>query len=137
MIPSHFENAYGFRRDSVRHDNWREAPWNVWAFRHVHEIIPTARIPATPGLAEEPKVNADALTEHALVVRGEHHTIASILQRTSTDALTVMRAGRFVADFHAQNFTLHSRHILFSASKSVAGLLAGMLVGDEIGRAHV
>ena len=132
MIPSHFENAYGFRRDSVRHDNWREAPWNVWAFRHVHEIIPTARIPATPGLAEEPKVNADALTEHVLVVRGEHHTIASILQRTSTDALTVMRAGRFVADFHAPNFTLQSRHILFSASKSVAGLLAGMLVGDAL-----
>lgn len=54
MIPARFESDYGFRRDSVRHENWRDAPWNVWAFRHVHELIPSARIAATPGLAEPP-----------------------------------------------------------------------------------
>ncbi|MGF6771065.1 CubicO group peptidase (beta-lactamase class C family) [Paraburkholderia sp. GAS199] len=132
MIPSRFEHDYGFRRDSVRHDNWRDAPWNVWAFRHVHEIIPTARIAATPGLAEAPLANADALTAHEFVVHGERRTIASALGQTSTDAIAVMRGGRFVADFHAPNFTLQSRHILFSASKSVAGLLAGMLYGDGL-----
>ncbi|NYH20016.1 serine hydrolase domain-containing protein [Paraburkholderia bryophila] len=132
MISSSFENDYGFRRDSVRHGNWREAPWNVWAFRHVHELIPTARIAATPGLAEEPKLDADALNAHELTHDGERRTVASILRQTSTDALTVMRGGRFVAEFHAPHFTLQSRHILFSASKSVAGLLAGMLVGDGL-----
>ncbi|MFM0644192.1 serine hydrolase [Paraburkholderia bryophila] len=132
MISSSFENDYGFRRDSVRHGNWREAPWNVWAFRHVHELIPTARIVATPGLAEEPKLDADALSAHELMHDGERRTVASILRQTSTDALTVMRAGKFVAEFHGPHFTLQSRHILFSASKSVAGLLAGMLVGDGL-----
>ncbi|WCM21731.1 beta-lactamase family protein [Paraburkholderia bryophila] len=132
MISSSFETDYGFRRDSVRHGNWRDAPWNVWAFRHVHELIPTARIAATPGLAEEPKVDADALSAHELMHDGERRTVASILRQTSTDALTVMRAGKFVADYHAPHFTLQSRHILFSASKSVAGLLAGMLVGDGL-----
>ena len=132
MISSHFESDYGFRRDNVRHDNWREAPWNVWAFRHVHELIPTARIPAASGLAEEPKVDATALTEHEFVLDGERRTVAAILRQTSTDAVTVMRAGRFIADFHAPNFTLQTRHILFSASKSVAGLLAGILVGDGL-----
>ncbi|WP_158937903.1 serine hydrolase [Burkholderia sp. S171] len=132
MISSHFESDYGFCRDSVWHSNWREAPWNVWAFRHVHELIPTARIPATSGLAEEPKVDATALTEHEFVLDGERRTVASILRQTSTDAITVMRGGRFIADFHAPNFTLQSRHILFSASKSIAGLLAGMLVGDGL-----
>jgi len=132
MISSHFESDYGFRRDAVRHDNWREAPWNIWAFRHVHELIPTARIPAASGLAEEPKVDATALTEHEFVLDGERRTVAAILRQTSTDAVTVMRAGRFIADFHAPNFTLQTRHILFSASKSVAGLLAGILVGDGL-----
>ena len=132
MISSHFESDYGFRRDNVRHDNWREAPWNIWAFRHVHELIPTARIPAASGLAEEPKVDATALTEHEFVLDGERRTVAAILRQTSTDAVTVMRAGRFIADFHAPNFTLQTRHILFSASKSVAGLLAGILVGDGL-----
>lgn len=132
MISPNFESDYGFRRDSVRHDNWREAPWNVWAFRHVHELIPTARITATSGLAEEPKVDATALTEHEFVFEGERRTVASFLRQTSTDAITVMRAGRFIGDFHAPNFTLQTRHIMFSASKSVAGLLAGMLVGDGL-----
>jgi CubicO group peptidase (beta-lactamase class C family) len=132
MITSRFESDYGFRRDSVRHDNWREAPWNVWAFRHVHELIPTARIAATPGLAEEPRHDPGALMEHEVMIDGERHTVASILRRTWTDALTVMRGGHFVADFHAPHFTLQSRHILFSASKSVAGLLAGILFGDGL-----
>lgn len=132
MISSHFESDYGFRRNSVRHSNWRDAPWNVWAFRHVHELIPTARIPATSGLAEDPKVDATALTEHEFVLDGERRTVAAILRQTSTDAITVMRAGRFIADFHAPHFTLQSLHILFSASKSVAGLLAGILVGDGL-----
>ncbi|WP_186059810.1 serine hydrolase domain-containing protein [Burkholderia gladioli] len=132
MIPSRFESDYGFRRDSVRHENWRDAPWNVWAFRHVHELIPSARIAATPGLAEPPLVDAEALTRHELEIGGERRTVASILRETWTDAITVMRGGRIVADFHAPNFTLQSRHILFSASKSVAGLLAGMLYGDGL-----
>ncbi|WP_186087940.1 serine hydrolase domain-containing protein [Burkholderia gladioli] len=132
MIPARFESDYGFRRDSVRHENWRDAPWNVWAFRHVHELIPSARIAATPGLAEPPLVDAEALTRHELEIGGERRTVASILRETWTDAITVMRGGRIVADFHAPNFTLQSRHILFSASKSVAGLLAGMLCGDGL-----
>ncbi|MBU9681773.1 beta-lactamase family protein [Burkholderia gladioli] len=132
MIPARFESDYGFRRDSVRHENWRDAPWNVWAFRHVHELIPSARIAATPGLAEPPLVDAEALTRHELEIGGERRTVASILRETWTDAITVMRGGRIVADFHAPNFTLQSRHILFSASKSVAGLLAGMLYGDGL-----
>ncbi|WP_186231194.1 serine hydrolase domain-containing protein [Burkholderia gladioli] len=132
MIPSRFESDYGFRRDSVRHENWRDAPWNVWAFRHVHELIPSARIAATPGLAEPPLVDAEALTRHELEIGGERRTVASILRETWTDAITVMRGGRIVADFHAPNFTLQSRHILFSASKSVAGLLAGILYGDGL-----
>lgn len=132
MIPARFESDYGFRRDSVRHENWRDAPWNVWAFRHVHELIPSARIAATPGLAEPPLVDAEALTRHELEIGGERRTVASILRETWTDAITVMRGGRIVADFHAPNFALQSRHILFSASKSVAGLLAGMLYGDGL-----
>lgn len=132
MLSSRFEKEYGFRRDRVRHDNWRDAPWNVWAFRHVHEIIPTARIAATPGLAEEPMVGADELIRYGFVANGERRTAASVLQQTSTDAIAVMRGGRFVADWHAPGFTLQSRHILFSASKSVAGLLAGVLSGDGL-----
>lgn len=132
MPSSAFEADYGFSRGDVRLDNWRQAPWNVWAFRHVSELIPTARIAATPGLAEDAPVSAEALVREQVPVDGENTTIADMFRRTSTDALVVMKSGRIVADYHAPNFTLQSRHILFSTSKSVTAIVAGILQGDGL-----
>lgn len=129
---SAFENNYGFPRSDVRLSNWRQAPWNVWSFRHVSELIPTARIAATPGLVDEPFVDTGDLLDQVFAVDREKATVADILRRTSTDALVVMKSGRIVADFHAPGFTLQSRHILFSASKSVTAIVAGILHGDGV-----
>lgn len=132
MLSSSFEIDYGFPRGAVRLGNWRQAPWNVWAFRYVSELIPTARIAATPGLTEDAPAGAEDLVRQKVVVGGEQSTIADILQRTSTDALVVLKSGRIVADVHARNFTMQSRHILFSASKSVTAIVAGSLQGDGV-----
>ncbi|KAA0076549.1 serine hydrolase [Tardiphaga sp. P9-11] len=130
--PSAFEADYGFERSDVRLGNWRQAPWNVWAFRHVSELIPTAHIAATPGLIEDPSVDARDLIKQAFPTDGETATIKDVLRKTSTDALVVMKSGRVVADYHAPNFTERSRHILFSASKSVTSIVAGILHGDGL-----
>lgn len=132
MNTSAFKAAYGFNRDEVRLGNWRAAPWNVWAFRHVSELIPTARIAATPGLAEDPVVSAEDLLRQAFSLDGQRVTVAEILSNTSTDAMVVMKSGRIIADFHAPNFTLQSRHILFSTSKSVTSIVAGILHDDGL-----
>ena len=132
MNASAFKATYGFNRDEVRLGNWREAPWNVWAFRHVSEFIPTARIAATPGLAEEPVANADDLLRQQFTRGGTALSVADALRTTSTDAMVVMKRGRVVADFHAPQFDLQSRHILFSASKSVTSVVAGILHDDGL-----
>lgn len=132
MNASAFKATYGFNRDEVRLGNWREAPWNVWAFRHVSEFIPTARIAATPGLTEEPVANADDLLRQQFTRGGTTLSVADALRTTSTDAMVVMKRGRVVADFHAPQFDLQSRHILFSASKSVTSVVAGILHDDGL-----
>ncbi|WP_441242726.1 serine hydrolase domain-containing protein [Tardiphaga sp. 768_D3_N2_1] len=129
---SAFEAAYGFARSDVRLGNWRQAPWNVWAFRHVSELIPTALIPATPGLTEYPPVDPADLLEQTFPVGDGTASVADVLRRTSTDAVVVMKSGRIVADYHAPNFTAQSRHILFSASKSVTSVVAGILYSDGL-----
>jgi CubicO group peptidase (beta-lactamase class C family) len=132
MAPTRFETDYGFRRDSVHLGNWRSAPWNVWAFRNIPELIPTARIEAEPDSSdEEPATDAGWLGQE-VEIAGRRCSVAGILQATHTDALVVMTAGRVAAEFHAPHFTGRSRHILFSASKSVTGILAGILVGDGV-----
>jgi CubicO group peptidase (beta-lactamase class C family) len=132
MSSSAFETNYGFPRSDVRLGNWRQAPWSAWSFRHVSELIPTARITATPGLAEEPPVDAPDLLGQEFSLDGETITVADALRNTSTDALVVMKSGRVVADFYAPNFTPQSRHILFSASKSVTAIIAGILHDDGV-----
>lgn len=129
---SPFKAAYGFDRDEVRLGNWRTAPWNVWAFRNVSELIPTARIGATPGLSEEAVVDAGDLLRQQFSLDGGRVTIADTLGKTSTDAMVVMKSGRIIADFHAANFTLQNRHILFSVSKSVTSIVAGILQDDGL-----
>jgi CubicO group peptidase (beta-lactamase class C family) len=124
---SAFEVAYRFARSDVRLGNWRQAPYNVWAFRHVSELIPTALIAATPGLTEDPVVDPGDLLGLSLSADGDTMTIADALRKTSTDALVVMKSGRIIADYHAPNFTLQSRHILFSSSKSVTAVVAGIV----------
>ncbi|WP_448955940.1 serine hydrolase domain-containing protein [Labrys neptuniae] len=130
--PSAFEAAWGFGRDEVRLGNWRAAPWNVWAFRHVRELIPTAAIAATPGLEEEAAVNAEDLLRQTFVLNDRHVSVAEVVRQTFTDAMVVMKSGRVIADFHAPNFTLQSRHILFSTSKSVTSIIAGILRDDGL-----
>lgn len=131
-VPSAFEAAYGFARSDVRLDNWRLAPWNVWAFRHVSELIPTARIAAAPGLVEDAAVDPGELLHQTFAMGGDRLTIADGLRQTFTDALVVMKSGRIIADYHAPNFTLQSRHILFSSSKSVTAVVAGIVHGDGL-----
>lgn len=131
MTATSFEKEYGFPRDSVRLDNWRNAPWNVWAFRHISELIPTARIPASSPGTEE-KIDPTALISEKVTIAGESLAIRDILTQTWTDALVVMKSGRFAADYHAANFTMQSRHIMFSSSKSVTGVLAGILKGEGL-----
>jgi CubicO group peptidase (beta-lactamase class C family) len=132
MMASLFKATHGFDRDEVGLANWREAPWNVWAFRHVSEFIPTARIAAAPGLAEPPAVAADGLLRERFTLGGRDVSVAELLRTTSTDAMVVMKSGRIVADFHAPNFDLQTRHILFSASKSMTAIVAGILNDDGL-----
>jgi len=129
---SAFRAAYGFDRDEVRLGNWRAAPWNTWAFRHVSELIPTARIAAVPGLAEDPKVDASALLGETFMFHDRRISVADALKETFTDAMVVMKSGRIIGDFHAPNVTLQTRHILFSTSKSVTSIVAGILRDDGL-----
>ncbi len=51
------------------------------------------------------------------------------MKATSTDALVVMRAGRIVAEYYADPGAM-APHIVFSVSKSITGLLAGIAMDD-------
>ncbi|MHA6645538.1 serine hydrolase domain-containing protein [Mesorhizobium sp. A623] len=121
-----FEENYGFRRDAVNLANWRSSPFNRWSFQNAGELVPSARIEAM-GEAEQPaKDMSGLLTEK--IPTGE--TVAAFLARSDTDALTVMKGGKIVGDWFAPHMSPGAPHIIFSISKSLTAILAGILHGE-------
>ncbi len=105
--------------------NWRTAPFNRWAFHHVREILPSADIPNDPAAALT--VSSAAVDMSGLSLGREGPSFQMFLDETQTDALVIVHRGRVVFERYAEGVTADSPHILMSVSKSLLGLLAGIL----------
>jgi len=108
--------------------NWRTSPFNRWAFHHVREIVPSADIPNDPATALEfPSAPVDM---GGLRIDREGQRALSFdefLNETNTDGLVIVHRGQIVFERYANGMTAETPHILMSVSKSLLGLLAGVL----------
>ncbi|SDE24355.1 serine hydrolase domain-containing protein [Ruegeria marina] len=103
--------------------NWRTQPYSSWAFHHVREIVPSAEIANAP---------ADVWAlEHCAPLLSEA-VIDDILAPTLTDALVVLHKGRVAHEVYRNGMVADDPHILMSVSKSMLGLLAGILAGKGL-----
>jgi len=108
--------------------NWRTAPFNRWAFQHVREIVPSADIPRAPeriwGLPSAP---AD-LSRFSFTHDRERIDFDSFLAATETDGIVILHRGAVVAERYAHGMARQTPHILMSVSKSLLGVVAGILI---------
>ena len=106
--------------------NWRTYPYNRWAFHHVREIVASADIPNDPdSVFPLPPEPADF---DQLKVDGA--PFASVLATTETDGIVILHHGRLVFEDYANGMDAFTPHILMSVSKSLLGLIAGILIDD-------
>ncbi|MDX2156793.1 MAG: serine hydrolase [Hyphomicrobiaceae bacterium] len=113
--------------------NWRQSPFNRWGFQHVREIVPSADIANDPDdLWRLPPVQADLSRFEIDDGKGGHSDLDGFLAATATDAFVLVHRGRVVAERYANGMTPATPHILMSVSKSMLGLLAGILVGRGV-----
>src|ERR1700728_1990664 len=86
-----------FGQDSlVTLENWQRPPYNRWAFQHVRELIPSARIARGDGPAWElPRAEEDLSGIRFATSRGEL-TVGELVDRTYTDGFLVIHEGRIV-----------------------------------------
>lgn len=121
-----------FRRSEVRLGNWRSHPYSTWSFQNVAEFVPVADLPHGGG-ETEPSPGADALAELRLTSPdGRELTALEHLTVSHGDAFVAMRDGRLVAEWQAPHCDAARPHIVFSVTKSVTGLLAGIAAGDGL-----
>src|SRR3954468_9960435 len=106
------------RETQVTLANWRTAPYNRWAFHHVRELIPTVEIANDPArVTPLPAAPADLFDER-------------FLTDTDTDGIVALHRGKLVFERYFNGMTAESPHILMSVSKSLLGLVAGLMKLD-------
>ncbi len=110
--------------------NWRHRPHSAWAFQHVREILPTAPIQAT---ASQPLV-ADLQDFSKLDFQCPTGCcgLDDLLRQSYSDGLLVLHKAKIVYRWNAAHFDPGNPHIVFSISKSITAMLAGILEGQGV-----
>jgi len=111
--------------------NWRQAPFSRWAFHHVRELVPSAEIENDPGDVHDWPIDRVEIGDIPIEIDGVRPlSFDEFLVDTSTDGIVVARGGRIVFERYANGMTEMTPHILMSVSKSLLGLVAGVLVAN-------
>lgn len=124
---SEFSDVFGFERADVGLHNWREGLYNAWAFQNIGELLETAAIATgkTSSAIDEAVTNDLLTQEFALETNAE--TIECLLARSNTESFLVSKAGKLVLEWNAGHASPQKPHIVFSVSKSITALVAGIL----------
>lgn len=128
----------------VTWENWISPPYNRWAFRNLSALRPSLRVwrgdaPTSP-LVAAPRDLAGFSFDS---VAGRKVTLNEHLAASYTDAFLVMKDDRVLLESYFNGQQPHDRHIMFSCTKSLVGLVGeyllhqGILREDELTGRHV
>jgi len=111
--------------------NWREHPHSQWAFQHARQLIPSAAIEGSgqPGL---PSATGREFTRLIVDTESGGREFGELLSNSYTDGLLVLHNGKAIMEWSAEHFDARNPHIVFSVSKSITAILAGILEGAGI-----
>ncbi len=107
--------------------NWQEPPFNRWAFQHIRELIPTARISRGDGDPRPLPLAQRDLSGLRFRSGDRDLTVGEMLAETFTDGFLVLHRGRIVTEQYFNGMEPDTPHLLMSVSKSVVSSVAGVL----------
>nr|WP_230987426.1 serine hydrolase [Mycolicibacter heraklionensis] len=116
--------------DGISLDNWLSEPYSRWSFQHVEDFVPTAVISRGTGPAAVlPTTGAELASAPVTTTDGAVATVGAVMEATATDGWAVAHRGELVAEEYAGALGSHTRHLLFSVSKSMVAAVVGALHG--------
>ena len=120
---------------SIRYDDgssYRFPQWR-WSFSHWRELMPSVEIARGNGpVSLLPRAERDDLDALTFVPIGgaKPMTWAESLAANYTDGIVVLHRGRIVYERYFGALSAERPHIAFSATKSLFGTVAGMLIAE-------
>ena len=116
----------------VNLSNWRFPPFNRWGFQHVDDLVESKLILNDPNDIwefESELIEFDQLSFKDHV--GQEMSFDMFLESSYTDAFIVTQKGKIICESYNNNMEASSRHILMSVSKSVLGVITGILIDNK------
>ncbi|MBX3571238.1 MAG: serine hydrolase [Mesorhizobium sp.] len=119
-----------FSRKDITLANWREPPFHIWSFANVSEFVPTAVI--SSGTEDGGDSPGTGPLEGMMLTAPDGTRISATdhLARSHGDCFVAMRDDHILAEWNAPHGSTVRPHLIFSISKSVTGMLAGIAVGE-------
>ena len=129
-LMKNFPNSY---EGQVTLSNWRTGPFNSWAFHHVGEIVPSAPIWNDPLSIQNLRTEKIDL-KNVIIKKTSNLSIDynQFLETTHTDAIVILKSGIIIEEKYFSGMSLSSQHILMSVSKSLLGLLIGIIIDQNL-----
>ena len=129
--PDYFPDMFT-RPHNLTLGNWRTHPFSQWSFHNVREVIACTEVRHDPTRIHTPQENLQNLGEMIVNFPEVRCPLTALLQYSHTDGLQVTKNGELIYEWHASHFNSNKPHILFSVSKSVTAMLAGILESKSL-----
>jgi len=117
--------------------NWRDPGFGRWSFSHVRQLLPTA--PIAPSSSHASGISGDLasgglqdLADLSFTKGSASYTLDAFLKDSQSDCFMVMQDGKLVYQWFDGFGAPDRQHIVFSVSKSITSLLAGVLAGQGV-----
>ncbi len=111
--------------------NWMSPPFSRWSLQNIPQILPTAVVYRGDGpVAGLAMRKRDLGSLEFSVTADKTLSVAQWLAMSYTDGFIVLQNGETVFEAYLNSMRPGTRHLTYSISKSVMGILAGILVDD-------
>ncbi len=113
-------------------ENWDLAPFNRWSFQNMRKLFPTVDVPPGPNVRQFAEASQDISGITFETFDGRHLCVEDWLGESYTDGFLVLKGDRIISEIYANDFAADLPHLGQSVSKTVVGILAGVLHGEGI-----
>ena len=113
--------------------NWRFAPYNRNSFQDIQALFRTARTKRGEGPPTELPISTRDIRDVEFPgATGSTGTISQLLDAPESDAFLVLKDGVLLSEHYGNGMARDSLHLVNSVSKSLLGMLAGILCDEGV-----
>ncbi|CUH44679.1 serine hydrolase domain-containing protein [Ruegeria atlantica] len=113
-------------------DNWDLAPFNRWSFQNMRGLFPTVEVLPARKSRKFGEKFLDLSNVDFESYDGRRLTVGQWIGESYTDGLLVLKGDRIVTENYLNDMTPETVHLGQSVSKSIVGVLAGVLHGEGL-----